>query len=337
MNRILFVLLGIFTMSLFADFYVIPVTKKMKNVVTVAKSGGDFSDIKAALASITDASSANPYVIYVGPGEYTISDTPIQMKNGISIIGSGKKSTILKGAINTSTESTSAIIVGSPASLENLAIINLNESGTSGYSIGVYNTSRTFELKNVSISVRGGIDAYGITFNSSGTGKIEDVDITVSRTGTPGASTCKGVYNQGTAPVMDNMSISVSYCNSNIGVHNYHSSGTQNTTGPVMNNINILVENGAVNKGVYNYISDAKMNNVTVHASGGTGYNYGVYNYSATPLIRHCKLYGETDGIYGGTALMSIIEVGGGNNAKCYHCFKENGTKLQEDCSELLY
>ena len=55
--------------------YVIPVGRKLKNVDTVAKANGDFTDPVAAVNSITDASATNPYLVVICPGVYTITQT----------------------------------------------------------------------------------------------------------------------------------------------------------------------------------------------------------------------------------------------------------------------
>lgn len=55
-------------------------------VVVVAKSGGDFTSVAAAIASITDASSSKPYVIRIEPGVYT--EPPFAMKQWVSVMGS---------------------------------------------------------------------------------------------------------------------------------------------------------------------------------------------------------------------------------------------------------
>jgi len=56
-----------------------------QQLVTVAKSGGDFTAIQAALDSITDATASNPYVVLVYPGVY--SEQVTLTKSYVSIIG----------------------------------------------------------------------------------------------------------------------------------------------------------------------------------------------------------------------------------------------------------
>ena len=68
--------------------------ESLQNVITVAKSNGDFTDPIKALNSITDASSSNPYLIVIAPGVYYLS-SQLVMKEYVSIAGSGKETTFL--------------------------------------------------------------------------------------------------------------------------------------------------------------------------------------------------------------------------------------------------
>lgn len=69
-------------------------TNKDALIITVAKTGGDYSSIGAARASITDNSATKPYVISVGPGTF-IEDTIVGGPH-ITIIGSGQGVTIVE-------------------------------------------------------------------------------------------------------------------------------------------------------------------------------------------------------------------------------------------------
>ena len=61
----------------------------------VVGNGGNFPDVTSALASITDASRNNPYVIRVLPGVYSSNFTT---KSWVSIVGSGRTATIFEGS-----------------------------------------------------------------------------------------------------------------------------------------------------------------------------------------------------------------------------------------------
>lgn len=54
---------------------------------SVAKSGGDYASLSAALAAITNASSTNPYAILVHPGRFT--EPPITLKEYVDVIALG--------------------------------------------------------------------------------------------------------------------------------------------------------------------------------------------------------------------------------------------------------
>lgn len=62
------------------------------NVVTVGTSGGDFATPADAMASITDASPGNPYVVRIGPGEFP----NVTVKSNVHVVGSGEGATTLR-------------------------------------------------------------------------------------------------------------------------------------------------------------------------------------------------------------------------------------------------
>ena len=106
MNRILFSVVMLFLLAPLTvfpqdGFYVIPVAinKPLKNVVTVAKANGIFTDPVAAVNSITDASATNPYLVVIGPGVYTVT-SPVVMKPYVDITGSGENVTKITGALS---------------------------------------------------------------------------------------------------------------------------------------------------------------------------------------------------------------------------------------------
>jgi pectin methylesterase-like acyl-CoA thioesterase len=56
------------------------------NALMVAPRGGDYNTIQAAIDSITDASSINPYAILIYPGTYS---EQISMKSNVNLVGMG--------------------------------------------------------------------------------------------------------------------------------------------------------------------------------------------------------------------------------------------------------
>ncbi len=194
-------------------------SKPLKNVVTVAKKNGDFTDPVVAMNSITDAAADNPYLIIIAPGVYTLTETLI-MKGYVSITGSGEDVTILTGTIGSQEAENAAIIkLASYVSLSNMSVHNTGNA--SSLVIGIYsywNAAQT-KMHNISIRVSGnGINHYGVS-----------------------------LYNS--SVILGSVTINVSGASSNnIGVrsHTVSSSGWTITSEPLLVNTTILATGGQI-------------------------------------------------------------------------------------------
>lgn len=255
------VMLILATSAARADFYVIPVIQKVKNVVAVAKSGGQFTDVQAAIDSIGDAGADNPYLVYIGPGIYTVTG-PVQLKTHMTVMGSGRNVTQIKGAISTNEYATSAIILGADhATLTRLNVENTGGEGNN--SVGIYNSGASPALDEITVIVSGGIYNFG-------------------------------VINKDSTPIMINVTVTASGGSLSCGVDNEQSN-------PTMTDITATAFGGTtINYGVFNVESSPTMTSVTARGSGGSNDNdFGVYNdlYSS-PTIRSCMLQGDSYAVF---------------------------------------
>lgn len=141
-------------------------------VVTVAKSGGDYTTITAALASITDAATGKRYLIKVMPGTYTEA---ITMKEYVDIDGSGVNDAIITMADTT-------IVAGaSNTRLSNLKLLETGATGTrSCYLANAANVNNII-LESVNCSLTGtaggGTSSCGINILSFGATSYTNIHI----------------------------------------------------------------------------------------------------------------------------------------------------------------
>ncbi len=301
-----------------------------QNVLIVAKSGGDFTTITAALNSIT-ASDSNRYLIYVAPGVYS---EQVTMEPYVDIQGSGELNTKITFT-GSALDNTGTLLGADNAELRFLTVEN---TGGDDYSTAIYNSS-SVRLTHVVASASGGSFSFGVinfgssatltnvTATASGAGNNYGVfsyqssatmrDVTASASG--GASN-HGVYNQEGSPTMTNVTASASGGSVNFGVFNFESS-------PSMTSIIANGSGGSASYGVYNTSSSPTMNNVTASASLGTN-NYGVYNTSSSfPTMNNVTASGSggtnTYGVYSALSQPTLTNVtasgsGGTNNYGVY-------------------
>ena len=267
--------------------------KPLKNIITVAKANGNFTDPRAAVNSITDASATNPYLVVIGPGVYTITHT-VQMKPYVEITGSGENVTKLTGAISTPNSASSAVVAG--ANFSALSSLTVENTGGSTISIALYNDSASPVLSNVTAMASGGTAwSYGIRNDSS-------------------------------SPTMTNVTATASGVSYNYGVYNRSSS-------PKMTDVIATASGGQGTYGVLNDISSSPiMTNVTATGSGGTIIDVGVYTEnSSSAVIRRSTIDGDDYALYtpSGTTVVSQStlrgDVSGGTRNKCVAC--DNGSE----------
>lgn len=322
----------------------------LKNVITVAKANGNFTDPVAAVSSITDASATNPYLVVIGPGVYTITQT-LQMKEYVGIVGSGENVTKLTGAISTGSSSSSAIISG--ASNSSLSSLTLENTGGGAYSIALYNGTVSPTISNVTALVSGGSSNYGVYNYNSSSPTMVDVSATAS-----GGSNNYAVYNSGSSPLMTGIIATASGGSYSYGIYNSNSSsptmtnitatasqGTNNTFGvwnygsssPTMTNITATASGEGWVFGVQNENSSSPtMTNVIATASGPA--SYGVYNFSSSPVIRRSTMKGDIYSLRTQITAATISQstllgpVFGADLNKCVACDNGSGTALGANC-----
>jgi hypothetical protein len=140
-----------------------------QNVVVVAKSGGDYTSVQAAIDSISGAAADNPYLVWVAPGVY--SET-VTMKPYVHLQGAGQEATII-----TSTASSSAwpptqatLVLASDASLRDLTVGNGGAGDSNPALLATAGTTRTLVADVTARALGGGASNQAILLSGSGTG-----------------------------------------------------------------------------------------------------------------------------------------------------------------------
>jgi hypothetical protein len=236
-------------------------------VVWVAKSGGDFTLLSTALASITDNSVSKPYVIKIAPGTYT-ETAAVALKNYVDVEGSGQDATTITCACGGPTEGDSSAVLSAGTITSEVRHVTItNTAGTPPPGL--------FGETSIGIATTGVID-----------GSVSLLHVTVIATG---GESNTGVYNAtSSSPTMNNVSITAGSALSSTGVKNVASS-------PTMINVSIIATATSTAIGVNDILSSSTMNNVTAVATGPT--SYGVNSDTSSSTIRNSSITGGTNSI----------------------------------------
>ncbi|MGW8161952.1 MAG: hypothetical protein ACWGN1_06855, partial [Desulfobulbales bacterium] len=179
----------------------------MNKIVIVSANGGDFIDPVAAVKSIVDASAANPYLVVIGPGEFTLTETLV-MKPFVTIVGSGLEMTRLTGAISSKTPDAASAVV-SAADYATVRDLTIENTGGGYDSIALYNGAGAPLIKNIAAKASGGIWSSIGVFNDIFTSTIMNGVFAIGCGG--GNEHCYGVVNSWfSSPTMINVTATAS-------------------------------------------------------------------------------------------------------------------------------
>jgi hypothetical protein len=140
-----------------------------QNVVVVAKSGGDYASVQAAIDSVTDAAAGNPYLVWVAPGVY--SET-VTMKPYVHLQGAGQEATIITSTCGSTTWplAEGTVRLASDVSLRDLTVGNGGSSSSHVALVATAGTTRTLVAKVAARVVGAGENHIAIRLSGNGTG-----------------------------------------------------------------------------------------------------------------------------------------------------------------------
>jgi hypothetical protein len=224
-----------------------------QNVVIVAKSGGDYASVQAAIDSIADAAPDNAYLVWVAPGVY---EEQVTMKPYVHLQGAGQEATVITSTASTDWPPTSATLVLTHHT--SLRDLTLGNGGTGDNSIALLATAGATRTL-----------AADVTARSDGRG-VGNPAILLIGTGT-------GVMLQRVTALAENAS------DHNIGLVN-----TSNAEA-VLQGGDYTARGGTNAWGIFNTLTvTMKAHNVTALGEFGSNLNSGMRNWNNATVV----LYG---------------------------------------------
>ena len=205
-------------------------TSGYAQTVTVAKSGGDFTSLKAAVDSIVDATTAKRYVVHVYPGTY--AEDPITVPDFVSIKGQGNLSNII---IVANSATGTLIDAGSSSTIENLSLAGaagpggicvradgvtlINYVQLASCATGILATGSSANVRSLAIGASSGTFTDVIKYEAGATGTISQygasditaangivvsgsgTNLTIANTGIKSADITNGIFVNDSATI----------------------------------------------------------------------------------------------------------------------------------------
>ena len=298
-------------------------------VVWVAASGGDFTSVTAALASITDASATTPYVVRVAPGIY---DEPggVTMQSFVDVEGSGPTTTTIRCACSAATDTGAGVATvrfgaGVTAEVRGLTVVNTgggaNATGvlfdgagagarlrdaavtaqggtTNTYAVHSHGSAARVDRTSITVTSTGGF-VEGVVVDGASVPVLDQLDVTASSSGSPRALLLVG---SGQVVVTDSVVRSIATVPGSGAPITVHVGGSAR-----IERTRITATGGAVARGVLVFGGNAEIDDSVVIASGATT-NTGVDHTftSARSFISDSTVTGSTNSVRRPDALQEV-------------------------------
>ena len=277
-----------------------------ENMVVVAKSGGDYTTITAAMDSITPTSSSR-YLVWVAPGLY---EEQVTVKQYVHLKGSGSATTRIYSTANGNHNNATSATLVLPANSQ-LSDLGVENGSTQQDGVAIYVSAGNSDtaLRNIRArSVGVGGDRHDGIYLNGGTAYLEHVYADA----TGGSIGNWAIFNSASSPSIDSAMLVAS--------------GGSSANALRLNGGNPIVQNSTLR-------ADSS---ATAYAVEGTGAG------THTVRIDHAALYGEDFGIRLSSGNYSVLVgaslVQGGGNAfsgliRCVASYKADYTATNATCN----
>lgn len=254
-------------------------TQNYAQVVVVAKSGGDYTSVQAAINSITDAAADKPYLVWVAPGVY---NETVTMEPYVHLQGAGQEATIITSSVSTDWPPTQAtLVLADHVSLRDLTVGN---AGTGSRNVAMLATAGTAQVLVADVTARAqGSGTYNHAIHLAGGG----TDVTLEDVTALGENGNEnfGLYSHYAVTRLRGGYFTARGGNYAHAIFNHGSGATLDAEG-----VTVLGESGGnTNHGLYNYDNaTATLRGGSFTGSGGgSSDNYGLFNYYGAAAMLH--------------------------------------------------
>ena len=258
------------------------------NVLFVPAAGTDLENgallltVKNEITGLGTASATNRHLIRLDAGTYDLGSVHLGMQSYVDIEGSGEGTTLITSTHSSNSTFSSATLLG--ASNSEIRFLIVENRGGAGQSVGIYITSSSPSVVNVTVTAFGGSTAViGVYSDFSSSPTLRNVTVTTTDSG--GSSW--GVVNSNSSPSMTNLTITASGGSTqNYGVYNAFGSS------PTMANVTATGTGGSTGLGVFNEDGSSP----TIRHCSFTGATHSIRNDASSARVASTRLEGAVDG-----------------------------------------